>query len=129
MAYDVIDGVFVVVHGKPAPNDEEWDEYLAFYRDNKKCRQMLVVTDGGGPNAKQRAKTNEHTKDTAMRVAVCTDVTVVYGIVTALSWFNSEMKVFAKSRIGDAFTYLKVDQKAADNIKAKLPVMRLKIVT
>jgi hypothetical protein len=128
MAYDVIDGVFVVVHAKTDPSDQEWDKYLEFHLEKAlKCTQTLVVTAGGGPNAKQRAKTNQNLKDTVVSVAVCTDATIVSGIVTALSWFNPQIKRFPDSGVGDALAYLKVSRKAAETIKLRLPAMRLKI--
>jgi hypothetical protein len=49
--------------------------------------------------------------------------------VTALSWFNPQIKRFPDSGVGDALAYLKVSRKATETIKLRLPAMRSKIAS
>ncbi|MEM7154462.1 MAG: hypothetical protein AAF799_16565 [Myxococcota bacterium] len=112
MMYRVIGSIFVVVHTDAAPGADEWSEYLAYYRENAHGKATLVVTDGGGPNAKQRAMVNEFLEKTDMKpkIAICTDRRVTRGIVTALGWFNKNIRVYATqdSDIEEALMYLGV---------------------
>lgn len=50
------------------------------------------------------AATQEHTS----RVAVVTASRTARGIVTAISWFNREIKAFAPAKHEDAFVYLEL---------------------
>lgn len=107
MAYRVVDSVFVVIHSADSPADDEWDGYLECYRnDAKNSMRTLVITDGGGPNTKQRALMNEELAESKPTVAICTDNRVVRGIVAALGWFNRKVRAFSKSHISDALKYL-----------------------
>lgn len=130
MAYRVVGDVFVVAHSKVAPSNEEWDEYLAYYHEHAKMVfRTLVMTEGGGPDPKQRAKTTEGIKDSPVKVAVCTDAVGVRGIVTALSWFNKRIKAFSKANVSDALTYLDVTPKNAEKVLAEVPKLRASIDT
>ena len=118
MAFRELDGVLVAVHSANAPSDEEWAEYLAFcMRLPSTCWRTLAVTEGGGPNAKQRRRMQEeYLRNHRMRVAVVTDAFVVRGIVTALSWFNKETRWFPSLGLRDALGYLEIRSTAAEGV-------------
>jgi hypothetical protein len=93
-----VENVIVTVHTSKAPSSEEWSAYLEavlaagrlFGNDLGRCRH-LVFTDGGGPDADQRAaaaKMSDQMNGKTMPVAVLTTVRFVRVIVTALHWLG-----------------------------------------
>lgn len=128
MAYRVVDNIFIVVHSKEAPTNEEWDSYLEYYGGHlDQCQRILVVSDGGGPNAVQRKKTSEAIKNTRTITAVCTDQMLVRGIVTALAWFNNKIEAFPKRNISDALKFLGASEAAAARILVEAGRLRASI--
>ena len=114
MAFAEMGPMIVSVHAAQAPTDAEWDAYLQLCR--KKMAQerirTLAVTAGGAPTTKQRAAIRELLRQGPVPAAVVTDVTVVWGIVTALGWFNAGIRAFAFNEgagIHDALKYLQVE--------------------
>lgn len=125
MAFRAIEGVLVALHGRSNPSHDEWEAYIHYHKNSAiHCLRTLVVTDGGGPDAKQRAMTNEYLKGVPMVVAVCTDSTFVRGIVTAMSWFNPRIKAFSKAQIQDALEYLGIAPVVARRIITEVTKMR-----
>lgn len=92
-----------------SPSDEEWDDFLRLLRsrgDNFSKLRILVVTDGGGPNAPQRKLLEETLKGRPVRVAIVTDSAKSRFIASAVSLFNRDHKGFAKGEIQSAYKHL-----------------------
>ena len=52
--------LFLVLHTKDNPTDEEWTEYIKFTEQNmKQITSTMILTEGGGPNATQRGLLND----------------------------------------------------------------------
>lgn len=101
--------VVVFVHGSVAPSDPEWESVLDYYRqvpDSSRLR-ALVYTDGGAPDAKQRARLVElsHTK---ARIAVLTASAFARAAGIAVSWFNPHLRLFKPSEVERALDHLEV---------------------
>lgn len=121
MAYRVVHGVFCVVHSATNPSEEEWKAYLDYYLANERhCTRTLVLTQGGGPNAKQRGDTAKVIQSSPTRVAIVTKSTLVRGIATALSWFNKRVQAFGVNEMDAALRYLDVTDANAKLIQAEL---------
>jgi hypothetical protein len=115
MASGSLENLFVVVHNACAPSAEEWEHYMSITRDSdrKKAGDFsqvghIVFTDGGGPNAVQRAKTDKVLLGRTVRCAVVTKSSLVRGIVTTLSWVNPEICVFSPNAWREAFHHVYV---------------------
>ena len=58
MAFARVDDLMLLMHGREKPAQEKWSEYVAFVEATQKSASpvtaLLVVSDGGGPNATQR---------------------------------------------------------------------------
>lgn len=118
----VLEGdIVVAVYGESAPLDEEWKEYLAVLRPLSETYRMVIFSAGGGPSTMQRRDLEAATRNHKSRVAVVTSSRTARGIVTAISWFNREIKAFAPSKHQDAFTYLEL---APNEIDAVLHAVR-----
>ncbi len=106
-----IDNVVILVHSANPPTDTEWNEIIELQRNNPSDK-TLVVSAGGGPTNPQRMRMKEAIKgkqDNPM-VAVVTESRVVRGIVKAMSWFNPGIRSFNPDQLGDALTYLDIDE-------------------
>lgn len=128
MAYRVVHGVFCVVHSAANPTEEEWKAYLDYYlAHERQCTRTLVVTQGGGPNAKQRGDTAKVIQSSPTRVAIVTTSTLVRGIATALSWFNKRVQSFGPAEMDAALRHLDVTEANAKLVNAELKKLQATI--
>jgi hypothetical protein len=128
MAYRVHHGVFCVVHGPSNPTDDEWKAYLEYYLANERqCTRTLVVTKGGGPNAKQRSETAKVIQSSPTRVAIVSSSTIIRGVATALSWFNKRVQAFHANELDAALSYLEVPEGASKLIQAEMQKLQATI--
>ncbi|WP_438015176.1 hypothetical protein WMF18_30415 [Sorangium sp. So ce315] len=128
MLFDTTEHVLIAVHGREPPSDEDWDSYMQTVVSlPATCSKTLVVTAGGGPNAKQRASVNEFVSKHTLTVAICTDTLLVRQISTALSWFNPRVRSFRGNDIAAALRYLEVSGPEAALVHHKVAKMRLEL--
>lgn len=122
--------VFIAVHTKDNPSDEEWNAYVEFGRKNMGAfTSSLVISEGGGPNTVQRGAMNDllEANNFKGKVAVVTLNRIVRGIVTALSWFNPNVKPFSTLQIPAAIEYLGVPKDQQDALMTEIKRLREKV--
>jgi hypothetical protein len=123
-------GVLLCVHGSTDLQPEEWAAYVDYCLQlPASCNKALIVTDGGGPNAAQRRALQDRylSKQKEYRVAVMTDSSVVRGIVTALSWFNPDIRAFPYDdgrSLPAAMSYLGLNLDMGSRLRLELQMMR-----
>jgi hypothetical protein len=131
IAYRIIDQISVLVHGLRPPTQDEFDAYLGYLAAlPPPIHRSMIITPGPGPNAKQRAQMNEILQKRGQenaKVAVVTDATIARGIVTAMGWFNRNMKVFSNDRIYDAIRYLDDRPEVASHVLIEIRKMQAEI--
>jgi len=121
MAIKVIDRLFLVVYGATDPTDEEWSDYLTQVQRHGIDRTMqLIRTDGGEPTSAQRDKLNRLLAGRHVPVAVVTDKARVLLTVTALSWFNRQIRRFPVSGLRDAIAYLEIPASRTELIQREV---------
>lgn len=108
--------VVISLHRQDAPSAEEWYEYMqalaiamVALKGDKSGIRGLSISDGGGPNAKQRDEINEFMRQfTGGRgtISIVTANPIVRGIIKALSWFNPQARGFAPDDLNEAIDYL-----------------------
>ena len=109
--------LMITINTSRPPTDEEWNDYVETYRKRgPETLRTLVFTDGGAPNSAQRKKVNEMLDGKTTRAAVISPNSMVRGVVTALSWFNPKIKVFAPEQLDDAFRYLEIRGAEIDTV-------------
>ena len=109
MAFRVVDHVLVLIHAAEDPSDDEWALYLKeIKRQGTNLLPQIVVTEGGRPNLLQRKLLTDVLAGRVVKVAVLSDQTMVRGVVTAISWFNRDIKAFSGNNLMGAMTYLDV---------------------
>lgn len=130
MMYTVIKSVAVMLHTKDNPSDAEWDEIMArIDRDHGRYRCALIITEGGGPNTMQRGQMTDtfDAKGFKGKVAVVTVNRIARGIVTALSWFNPNVKAFSTVQVNAALEYLEVPAADQDIVRAEIKRIRVQL--
>jgi len=121
MAIKVIDRLFLVVYGAANPTDEEWNDYLDQVAHHGIDRTMqLIRTDGGEPTSAQRDKLNRLLGGRPVPVAVVTGSARVRLTVTALSWFNRQIRAFPVTGLRDAIAYLEIPASRTELIQREV---------
>ncbi len=107
---DELGAICIVVQNAHAPTVAEWNGYCLHVAEtvNLPGSTAVVLTDGGSPNASQRAQANELLGGQDKPCAVISDSMMVRGVVTAFSWFNKEISVFNPTAIDQAFRFINV---------------------
>lgn len=105
----------ICVHTSVDPPLAEWEgmlrslwSLLAEAPDTRHVR-MLVLTGGGGPDAKQRAQLKEVWAERDIKTAVLIPGrgnALKRGLMTALSWINPAMAFFTPEQFRAALTHL-----------------------
>lgn len=102
----------VIVHNALPPADDEWAAHCNEARELRarwgKLDTLVLTPHGAGPNAAQRKLYAEVVGADAVRVAVMTDSRAARAILTAMSWFNSNMRSFGTHDLSGALQYLGV---------------------
>jgi hypothetical protein len=114
MAFAAVDDLLILCHSEDNPSEAEWDRWIATER-LRKHRALLVLTRGGSPNSRQRARVAELLGATAgptPPVALLTDSTVLRTLMTAFTWLlgrQHRMKAFSPEAVEDAVAWTAVE--------------------
>jgi len=118
----------VFVHATEPPTDSEWEALLDLFRlaaqEGGRLR-TLVYTEGGAPNARQRAHLNEVLAGLKPRVAILTPSAAARAVGVAISWFNPDLRVFAGDELSRALDHLDVNQGERRILTQALTELRL----
>jgi hypothetical protein len=118
-------GSVVVVLGSKPPSDADWNLLVEAHKQGWP-RRGLVVTAGGGPTAVQRQAVLDATGGKGIPAAILTDSMMVRGIVTAISWFASQVRAFPPHDLEGALHHLGITmpvaavQRVIDELKGEL---------
>jgi len=115
MCAELVAGVMLVVHAPSEPSREEWSHYCDYAGACRRAAQgtlrtLVVTSSDAGPNAGQRGEYKHKVAGSGNRVAVLCAGNVTRTILTAMSWFNPDMKPFALSELDRALSYLGVSR-------------------
>jgi hypothetical protein len=128
LLYKIANELALLVHGDDAPSDHDWGAYVdALDRHHGRLSSVLVLADGPGPNAAQRARLNALVERAGRPVptAVVTHSAVARGIVTVLHWFNPGIRAFAPEELAKALDYLAVEGSRRAPLKCEIAELRL----
>jgi hypothetical protein len=119
----------VFVLGSRSPADDEWQRLIDYYRQAAASRrvQLLVSTEGGSPNAKQRAWLKESVNVVGVRVAIVTSSVLARAAGLAVRWFNSHLRVFAPGELERALDYLELSDEYRQEVRAGLASLRSEV--
>jgi hypothetical protein len=121
------------LHTGSAPTNDEWGAYLAAVKHtlnrNPENVRGLSLSDGGAPSSIQRSGLNTVLNGRHIPVSVISDSVVVRGIVTALNWFNGDIKAFAPHSFEEALSYLNVPREANNDLWKAMKDMDTRLTT
>ncbi len=106
-------GLWVAANNNPT--DDEWNDYLntmiglARLMPAGQRFRIVAISDGSGPNAKQRAEVQKRSQDLLIRTAVVSTSTIARNLVTAFGWMKQDMRGFSPDDPAKAMAYLGVD--------------------
>lgn len=119
----------VFVHGPVAPTDAEWDRAMDLWARIGTARvRALVFTEGGAPNAAQRAKLAKISGDRKPPISVLTESALARAAGTAISWFNAELRVFPPTDVERALDHLSLSGTDREKALATLTELRARRV-
>jgi hypothetical protein len=118
MCAESVGDLLVVVHTDQPPNQLDWSQYCDFasrrHHDRGGLRTLVVAARiVAGPNASQRTEYNDKVPAQGTRVAVVCNSIAARAAITALSWFNPDMRAFGGHSIDAALVYLGAEPTAA----------------
>jgi hypothetical protein len=106
-----IGNTIVSAHTAASPTNEQWEHYLLVAK--KMIDQIgfsalrgIVFSDGGAPTSSQRERLNIFLEGRSARTAIVSGSQIVRGVVTALGWFNPQIKTFSPSRVREALAHI-----------------------
>lgn len=121
-------GLMMLVHTNKSPTDSEWEPYFRELCKHDPTKILsLAVTAGGAPSGAQRKLVNDYLNGRQSRGAVVTGNSFVRGVVTALSWFNSQMKAFSPEELDSALRYLGVREAEMALVRRELAVLQKRV--
>jgi hypothetical protein len=118
IAFATVDDLLILCYLRASPSDAEWDVWLAREK-HMTHRGLLVWTDGGAPNARQRARVAVETGqglDARPPVALLTDSMVIRSVMTAFTWVLGAahpIKAFPGESVDSALEWLGVQARPA----------------
>jgi hypothetical protein len=129
LAYDRCGELLVVVMGREAVPDAEWDGYLDFIARTLPAgrpARALVFTDGAAPTPAQRTRLDQqiHSLFPDPRVALITGSTFARGVLNAIAFFSRGYRAFAPDQLRDAFAYLGIAPSAGPQVELTARVLR-----
>jgi hypothetical protein len=119
MVCKLVGRLVISIHTVDNPTNEEWGEMVRLAKQWSDKARGLSFTDGGAPSSTQRRQTNDALGGRTVRTAVVTPSAVARGVVTAMSWFNSELKAFAPGDLKAALRYLDVTDSEHELIRVE----------
>ncbi|NUP06879.1 MAG: hypothetical protein HOW73_12575 [Polyangiaceae bacterium] len=118
----------VFVHGTDDPTDAEWEELMGIYRavGDMASARCLVYTDGGRPNAGQRARLNQVMNGQQPLIAVLTPSALARAAGKAIAFFNPRFRMFDPEQIDAALKHLGAS--SLESVQFKNLVRELRLV-
>lgn len=139
LAFSRFGRTLLLVESAKNPTRQDWSLWVESYARalaEYGTNSLLVVTDGGGPNAAQRrelvdALTRSGGPDFAehFRTAICADAPIARFITAALDWLiaSGGMKMFGAEQYRKGLRYLGVEDAEQDAIVDALGRLQSKL--
>ncbi len=122
----------VVVHNSRAPTNLEWSAYLNHVRARKdlKNQRVLVATDGGSPDGRQRRDLEEvvrtyHADPAPM--AVLTSSLIVRAVMKVAAFFNPAIRCYTPDEFSAAVTFLELSPAEREFASTQLVALRQEV--
>lgn len=128
MVCKVVGKLAIAVNNTKPPTEEDWWKLIDEMKKldiEETC--FMALTEGGAPNAAQRRLLNEVLQGKSRPTAIVSQSSLVRGVVTALGWFNSRIKVYSPTELDEALRWLGLSQVEAYMARAEIRTLRAKL--
>jgi hypothetical protein len=116
----------VYVHADLPPTDAEWEAGIAVFKDAPDPSRLsaIVYTEGGAPNAAQRARLNAVLGAAKVRIGVLTSSAAARAAGVAVRWFNPELSIFGPEDVEAALDHIRVPAEQRNDVKRALTELK-----
>jgi hypothetical protein len=116
----------IIVHSKEAPSEEEWKQLVDVQMSapNDGAIRLLVWSDGGAPNASQRAALTVRAAGLRMIAAVLTPSIIARAAATAIRLLQPDVRILSPNALDKAFEFLDVPQRERAQLTSSLHDVR-----
>jgi hypothetical protein len=125
MASEAVGNIYVVAQARENPHDAEWDSNVerqaSLVPDGLR---VLVWSEGGGPDAKQRARLAERLAGYQPLTAILTPSAMARAIGVAISWVNPSVRMFPPEALAMALAHLQTTPAERASLEACLARVR-----
>ena len=126
MLFEFDNGLLLTVHGEGAPTDSEWNAYAdCAIRNAASTRCIIILSEGGGPNAKQRQRIARADAVKTLPTLVMSTSSLVRGMVTALGWLGKSIKACAPADAERIGAFVDLDRSTADRALCHIASLKL----
>lgn len=115
--------LLIAVYGSRTPSNAEWAEYRRALEGLGEEVNVLAFSSGGGPSLTQRRQLEDAIDNRPGRAAIVTIDRIARGIVTAIRWFNHDIKAFEPSQWEQALEFLSIDATTGRDVMRRLKAM------
>ncbi len=124
--------VLIFLSGPTSPSAAEWPAYIDAVAQLAKpggpLRGMLIVSEGGSPDGKQRAQAVTAFGAHAVPVAMCSASAMERGIITAMSWiYPAKIASFAFDEVTRGLAHIGIDATRAWALRAQIRAAQRKL--
>lgn len=123
MYHRFIGRIFLAVHTRQPPSDEEWDAALSgmgpFLKTSERVCS-LIFTDGGAPNTAQRKRLRETYAGRDIPVAVLSGALIPRFVNASIALFNKSIRSYTPEEFPLARTYLQITDPEMELIREAL---------
>jgi hypothetical protein len=121
-----VGNVVVYVHGDASPTDAEWEAGIAFFKDTPDPSRLsaIIYTEGGAPNAAQRAQLNAVLGSNKVRIGVLTGSAAARAAGVAVRWFNPELAIFGAEDVEAALDHIRAPADQRSLLKRTLTELK-----
>jgi hypothetical protein len=121
-----VGNIMVYVHADVPPTDAEWEAGISFFKETSDPSRLsaLVYTQGGAPNAAQRARLNAVLGSNKVRIGLLTASAAARAAGVAVRWFNPELSIFGPEDVEAALDHIRAPTDQRSEVKRALTELK-----
>ena len=123
IAWGCADSTVFVVHAPVRPEQSHWDEFMEDVRAQQGLTGAVVMANNSRLTPLQRAEIQKWYEANKARGALVTNSRMMRGIVTAMNWFNVDMRAFSPEDLDDALGFVRLPSDSWDNARRVLRIL------
>lgn len=118
--------MLIVLQNELPPTNAEWKHFLNALLESRPeydHLKILIITDGGGPNAVQRKQLEQTLGGRFVRVAVVSDSIKVRFVASMIALFHKDHRSFMKSEFLRACKHLGMTTREVQTTRQAIEIM------